>query len=86
MRRALSLVAVLSLLVAVACAEVKPVARTAVDIARDFCVMTVAERNGISVEEAVKQFCATEEQLDPWLDELLAAKQRLAAQTQGVEP
>lgn len=85
MRPALSL-AVLALLGAVACAEVKPVARTAVDVARDFCALTVAERNGISVEEAVKQFCATEEQLDPWLDELLAAKQRLAAQAQGATP
>ena len=86
MRRGLSLLAVLALFAAVACAEVKPVARTAVDIARDFCAITVAERNGVSVEEAVKQFCATEEQLDPWLDELLAAKQRVAAQAQGAGP
>jgi hypothetical protein len=85
-RHALAFVTVLALLVAVACAEVKPVARTAVDVARDFCAITVAERNGISVEDAVKQFCATEEQLDPWIDELLAAKQRVAAQTQGVAP
>ena len=86
MRRAPSFVAVLALFVVVACAEAKPVVRTAVDIARDFCAVTVAERSGISAEEAVTQFCATEEQLDPWLEELLAAKQRMAARTQAVGP
>jgi len=85
-RRALALVAVLALIAAGACAEMKPVVRTAVDIARDLCAMTIAERNGISTEEAVRTFCATEAQLEPWLDELLAAKQRMAARTSGAGP
>lgn len=86
MRRALAVLAVLSASAVGACAEMKPIARTAVDIARDLCAMTIAERNGISTEEAVRTFCATEAQLEPWLDELLAAKQRMAARTQGAGP
>ena len=86
MRRALAVLAVLSASAVGACAEMKPVALTAVDIARDLCAMTIAERNGISTEEAVRTFCATEAQLEPWLDELLATKQRMAARTQGAGP
>ena len=83
MRRALSLVAVLALFGAGACAEAKPVVRTALDIARELCVQETAERNGVSVEEAVETFCKTETQLDPWLEELLAAKQRASLRAQG---
>ena len=86
MRLVLSVVAVVATLAISACAEVKPVVRTAVDIARDLCAMVTAERAGISTEEAARTFCATESQLEPWLDEVLAAEQRTAAKAEGAAP
>ena len=83
MRRAVTAAALVALLTLGACAALKPAARTVVDIARDLCAMVTAERNGITTEQAVRTFCATESQLEPWLDELLAAKQRAAARADG---
>ena len=67
----------------VGCAQVKPVVRSAVDIARDLCALVVSERRGISAADAARMFCATEKQLEPWLNELLEAERRAAARTEG---
>ncbi len=80
------IVAALGLCTAAACAQVKPVIRSAVDIARDLCALVSSERYGISAQDAARMFCATEAQLDPWLQEILAAEQRAAAKTEGAAP
>ncbi len=71
------LLATLPLCAAVACADAKPVVRTAADMARDLCAVVMAQRNGISSDEAVKTFCATERQLEPWIDLILAAEKQV---------
>jgi hypothetical protein len=68
-----ALVAVLALLTG--CAEIKPLARTAVEAARHACA-AYAEQTGVSFEDV----CKTEEQLRPFIDALLAAQQAAAAQ------
>lgn len=57
-----------------ACAIWKPVARTADGIAEALCGQFFGEKQGISIEEAAKQFCATQDDLRPWIDQVLAAK------------
>jgi hypothetical protein len=61
------------------CAGWKPAARTANDLAADFCALSVAELQGISVEQALETACNTHEKLKPWLDELLAAQKAAGA-------
>lgn len=71
--------ALLALLLVVAlpgCASWKPVARTADGIAESLCAHFFGEKQGISLEEAADQFCATREDLEPWIDQVLAAKQK----------
>ncbi len=80
------IVTAFALCTAVSCARVKPVIRSAVDIARDLCALVSSERYGISAQDAARMFCATEAQLDPWLQEILAAEQRAAAKAKGAAP
>jgi hypothetical protein len=61
------------------CANWKPAARTVNDLARDLCSLFFAESQGISVEQAAETACNTRDQLDPWLREILAAKQAAGA-------
>lgn len=61
------------------CANWKPAARTVNDVARDLCSLFFAEKQGISVEQAAELACETREQLDPWIAEVLAAKQAAGA-------
>jgi hypothetical protein len=58
-----------------ACASLKPVAKTAESVATDLCVLYFGETSSLSVEDVAKTFCETKEQLQPFIDELLAAKQ-----------
>jgi hypothetical protein len=59
-----------------ACAGWKPIARTVDGAAEALCAQFFAEQKpGLSLEDAAKQFCATEADLKPWIDEVLAAKQ-----------
>lgn len=67
----------------VSCAEVKPVARTVNDIARDACEVAFSEQElpqGVSV----KDLCKTHKDLQPFIDSILAAKQQVGA-SHGVE-
>lgn len=66
----------LLLLLCAGCAEMKPIARTVNDVARDLCAIFYGKREGISIDEAARTFCATEKQLGPWIDEVLSAEQR----------
>ena len=52
----------------------KPTIRTADDIAAAWCAAYNAKRVGITAEQAADQFCATEAQLRPWLDLVLAGE------------
>jgi hypothetical protein len=61
------------------CANWKPAARTANDLAADFCALSVAELQGISLEQALETACNTHEKLKPWIDELLAAQKAAGA-------
>ena len=63
------------------CAEFKPVAKTVNDVARDLCAIFYGKKQGISVEDAAKAFCATEKQIAPFLDEVLSAEQRAGAKS-----
>ena len=74
-RRTLALVALAFL--PLSCAA-KPVARTVNDIARDLCAMFFAEQQGISFEDAARDARATREVLDPFIREILKAKQNAA--------
>lgn len=57
------------------CANWKPAARTANDLAADFCALTVSELQGISVDDALETACDTHAKVKPFLDELLRAQQ-----------
>ena len=61
---------------AASCTDLKPVARTTHDVAKQLCELFYTEKNGITIEEAGRAFCTTERDLRPWLDEVLKAKQR----------
>jgi hypothetical protein len=58
------------------CAALKPAARTANDLAGQWCAAHYAQLNGLSVDEALQKFCATELQLRPWLDLILAGEKQ----------
>ncbi len=78
---ALALLFVGFVISATACSSWKPVARTADGLAETMCAQFFAERKpGLTLEEAANHFCATHEELKPFIDELLAAKQRAGAQ------
>ena len=69
------------------CADLKPVARTTHDVAKQLCELFYSERNGISIEEAGRVFCTTERDLRPWLDEVLKAQERASlARENGGSP
>jgi hypothetical protein len=56
------------------CAGWKPVARTVDGVAETLCAQFFGEKQKLSLEDAAKQFCATHEELQPWIDQVLAAK------------
>lgn len=58
------------------CAAFKPAARTANDLAGQWCAAHYAQLNGVTVDEALSKFCATELQLKPWLDLILAGEKQ----------
>jgi len=59
-----------------ACASWKPVARTADGLAEALCAQVFAEQKpGMSLEDAAREFCATEADLKPFIAQVLAAKQ-----------
>lgn len=65
------------------CAGWKPVAKTANDLAAEFCALTVSDIQGISFEQALETACDTHEKVKPFLDELLAA-QKVAGAKAGL--
>ena len=68
------------------CASWKPVARTTNDVARVLCGEFFGEKQGLSVEEAAKKFCETRDDLEPWIDAVLAAKREAAPKAQALHP
>jgi len=73
MRHALAMLCALAL---ASCAEARPIIKSVNDVARDLCSIFYGKRQGISVDDAARAFCATEKQIAPFLDEVLAAEQR----------
>lgn len=67
-------------------AQERAAARTALDIARDLCTLSQAERLGINPEDVAKAVCATEDAVRPWLPHVLAAQQAGAAAAEGKAP
>lgn len=61
------------------CANWKPAARTANDLAAELCALTVSELQGLSFEDAMRTACDTHEKVKPFLDELLAAQKAAGA-------
>ena len=70
----------------VSCSSVKPAARTVNDVARDLCSMFFSEKEGISFEDAARGACSTREVLDPFIREVLKAKQAATGQGDGSAP
>ena len=64
----------------------KPIARTVNDVAKELCSMFFAERQKVSIEEAAKVACETREQLDPWIEQILAAQKAAGAAATGEKP
>lgn len=59
------------------CAELKPIARTVVDIARTLCLLTAEEQDAAARDGLTPaQFCEAEEHLRPFVDEILSAQKR----------
>lgn len=77
---------VLTLLVVPSCASWKPVARTADGVAETLCAQFFGEKRGLSLEDAARQFCATQDDLRPWLDALLAAKREASPKAAALHP
>lgn len=80
------LVLTLALLLLPGCAfwsSAKPVVRTINDIARDLCTAHFGEKSKLSAEEVAREFCETRDDLAPWVDSLLAAKQGAAAKAEA---
>lgn len=77
MKKIVLLIAVVAM--TAGCGNFKPIARTVLDVARAGCEMFAAEQ-GLSISDV----CATEKQLQPFIDGLLAAKRQHGA-THGVE-
>lgn len=57
------------------CSSAKPIARTVNDVARDLCAIFFSEKQGISFEDAAREACSKREVLDPFIREVLKAKQ-----------
>ncbi len=66
-----------------ACSSAKPILRTVNDVARSMCAIFFAERQGISIQDAARAFCATENALRPWIDEALKAQAAAAARAEA---
>lgn len=79
MARALCLALVC--LALVGCQGIRP--RTLYDAAQIMCELFFSEQAGISVEEAAKTACKTEEQLRPFLEQAIAAQQAAGAARTG---
>lgn len=58
------------------CAGSKPYLRTADDAATWACAAFYGKKQGLSLDEAAKAFCSTKEQVQPWLDQLLALERQ----------
>jgi hypothetical protein len=58
------------------CVAAKPILRTVADAAHVICGQYFSEKQRLSFEDAAREFCSTEEQLRPFLEEILRAKQR----------
>jgi hypothetical protein len=82
----LCLLALLALLPGCAAFQsAKPVLRTVDDVATNLCALFFADRESISVEDAARTFCRTKRQLQPWIDEVLAAQQAAGLQAVSSE-
>ena len=57
------------------CSILRP--RTIVDVADALCSTFFSEKMAISIEDAAKAFCDTEEKVKPFLDEVLAARKQV---------
>lgn len=77
---------VLPLLALSGCASWKPVARTADGIAETMCAVFFGKKQSLSLEDAAKQFCATHEDLKPWIDATLAAQREAAPKAMALHP
>ena len=62
-----------------ACASYRDAAKTATDAARIVCAGYFVEQREVPYDKAAADFCATEQQLEPWIDEVLTVKRRIAA-------
>lgn len=84
MQKHLSVLVVLVALSSSGCSSLKPILRTAHDVAKSLCALHFSEQQGLSVEEAASKFCETETQLRPWIDFVLKTKKDgIAQQSEG---
>ncbi len=86
MKHSKNLSVVLGIVSMAACAEIKPIARTANDIARELCFLTYGENPEALKGLTLKEVCAADKIIAPILDQILAAKKMAlarAAETQA---
>ena len=54
------------------------IASTVDEVARGMCASYYAERAGLSLDDAAKAFCTTQQALEPWIQAVLAARKAAA--------
>lgn len=59
---------------AATCAQAKVIARGANDLAAELCAKYYSQKNGVSIDDALKAFCTGEQVLAPWLHLVLSAE------------
>ncbi len=67
-------------------AQERAAARTALDIARDLCTLSQAERLGIKPEDVARELCEADEKAQQWLPHVLAAQQAGTAAAEAKAP
>lgn len=55
---------------------IKPAVRTVNDLAYELCGLFFSEKMGLNPIDAAKVYCDTHENLKPFIDEILKAKQK----------
>lgn len=69
-----------------ACVNGSPSPKTIADVAKELCLVAFGEQHAaLNPVQIAQQFCATEAQLDPFIQQLLAAKRAAMAQQTAVD-
>lgn len=76
-------VVLLSLTLIGGCATLKPVLRSVDQIAQAMCAAFFSDKQGVSVEDAARIYCATREAWEPWVGPALEAQKAGGAKAEA---